>query len=227
MILWLCGSLPWEKLLDPVTVQKEKEKAFANINDFLKKCFCGLVPQAIHKFMTLLAAVKFNEIPCYEKLKEVLISGLKKINHKPDEKLRLDSIGKSTQANSSRSTPQKMKKSIDKIRKSPRMKRTRDVPSPVRTPIRTPVRTPVRRNPRDSTIGVVMDKKRCNVKDIEKALDDMDSDCEYDIQILKKAKKTESKDKTHEVMESTVSEDDSKMKVIIIKREACNNLACA
>ncbi|KAH0955417.1 hypothetical protein HN011_006589 [Eciton burchellii] len=208
MILWLCGSLPWEKLLDPVTVQKEKEKAFADMNDFLKKCFCGLVPQAVHKFMALLATVKFNEIPCYEKLKEILISGLKKINHKPDGKLRLDSIGKPIQANSSRSTPQKMKKPIDKIRKSPRVKRSQDVPSP----IRTPVRTPVRRNPRDSTVGVVMDRKRCNVKDIEKALNDMDSDCEYDIQILKKAKKTESNDKAQEVMESTVSEDDSRMK---------------
>jgi len=207
MILWLCGSLPWEKLLDPVTVQKEKEKAFANINDFLKKCFGGLVPQAIHKFMTLLATIKFNEVPSYEKLKEVLISGLKKLNHKPDGKLRLDSIGKSTQTNPSKSTPQKIKKpSIDKIRKSPRTKRSQDVS------------TPVRRNPRDSTIGVVMNKKRCNVKDIEKALDDMDSDCEYDIQILKKAKKTESNDKAHEMMESTVSEDDS-MKVIIARRE--------
>ncbi|EZA61369.1 hypothetical protein DMN91_012611 [Ooceraea biroi] len=72
MILWLCGSLLWEKLLNPPTVQKEKENAFANIDGFLKKCFRPSAPQAVHKFMILLSGVKFNETPCYEKLKDVL-----------------------------------------------------------------------------------------------------------------------------------------------------------
>ncbi|XP_071582667.1 serine/threonine-protein kinase VRK1-like [Temnothorax nylanderi] len=164
IIMWLCGSLPWEKLLEPATVQKEKEKAFNNIDSFLAKCFHGSVPQAVHKFMTLLASIKFNETPSYEKLKEILIAGIKELNHKPDEKLKLN-------------ITQKIKKPINEIRKSPRTKYL-DVPS---------ADIPMA-NSRKNTIGVVIDKKR-NIKDIEKALDDMDSDGEYGIQILKKAKK--------------------------------------
>ncbi|XP_050464870.1 serine/threonine-protein kinase VRK1-like isoform X2 [Cataglyphis hispanica] len=175
IILWLCGSLPWEKLLDPVTVQKEKEKAFKNIDDFLKKCFHGSIPQPVHKFMTLLASIKFNETPSYEKFKEILIAGLKKLGYKSDGKLRLNTIGNSIEQNPSKSTPQKIKP-VNGVRKSPRMKHM-DTVSPIR-------------NSRKSTIGVVMDKKRCNVRDIEKVLNDMDSDDEYDIQILKKAKKS-------------------------------------
>ncbi|KYM97523.1 PREDICTED: serine/threonine-protein kinase VRK1-like [Cyphomyrmex costatus] len=191
MILWLCGSLPWQKLLNPATVQKEKENAFNNIDSFLNKCFHGSVPQAVHKFMTLLASIKFNEIPSYEKLKETLIVGLKQLSHKPDGKLKLDSIGTPIQQNMPKHTPQKIKKSINNgisIRKSPRMKHL-NTPSSIR-------------NPRESTIGVVMDKKRCNIKDIAKALDDMDSDGEYDIQILKKIKKTELVEKANKIVKN-------------------------
>jgi len=88
------------------------------------------------------------------------------------------------------------------------------------------------RNPRESTIGVVIDKKRCNMKDIEKVLDDMDSDGEYDIQILKKAKRTEATEKASKTTKNTVSsrrkkisidsskddsEDDSNIEVIYRK----------
>jgi len=185
IILWLCGSLPWEKLLDPIIVQKEKEKAFDNIDSFLNKCFHGSVPQAVYKFITLLASIKFNEIPSYEKLKETLISGLKKLSHKPDGKLKLNSISMSTKQDTPlKYTSQNLKKPINGIRKSPRTRKHID--SSMLS----------MRNPRESTIGVVIDKKRCNIKDIEKALDDMDSDGEYDIQILKKAKKTESTEKS-------------------------------
>lgn len=189
IILWLCGSLPWEKLLEPVTVQKEKEKAFKNIDDFLKKCFHGSIPQAMHKFMILLAKVKFNEMPPYEKFKEILIAGLKKLDYKSDGKLRLNAIGTSIQQNPSKSTPQKIKKPLNGVRKSPR--KHADTVNPIR-------------NPRESTIGVVIDKKRCNIKDIEKVLNDMDSDSEYDIQILKKAKKLKSSNKVNKITDETV-----------------------
>ncbi|XP_029165404.1 serine/threonine-protein kinase VRK1-like [Nylanderia fulva] len=184
IILWLCGLLPWEKLVDPATVQNEKEKAFKNIDDFLKKCFRGSVPQAMHKFMTLLASVKFNEMPPYEKFKEILIAGLKKLDYKPDGKLRLNAIDTSSQQNPSKSTPQKIKKPVNGVRKSPRAKLA-DTVNPIR-------------NARKSTIGVVIDKKRCKVREIEKALNDlMDSDSEYDIQILKKAKRIKSSNKVN------------------------------
>lgn len=216
MILWLCGSLPWQKILDPITVQKEKEKAFKNIDNFLEKCFHGSIPQAVHKFMILLASIKFNEMPPYEKFREILIAGLKKLSYKPDGKLRLNTISTSIE-NPSKSTPQKIKKSVNGIRKSPRIKHM-DIVNPTR-------------NPRESTIGVVIDKKRCNRRDIEKALNDMDSDGEYDIQILKKAKKLKSSNKINKITDKTIplynkaenqnnckadSEDDSEMKVMTI-----------
>jgi len=113
MILWLCGSLPWGDSRDLVTVQKEKEKAFNNIDNFLNDCFHGSVPQTVHKFMTLLASIKFNQIPPYEKLKELLITGVKKLNHKSDGKLKLNSISVATQQTTAKYTPQKIKKIIN------------------------------------------------------------------------------------------------------------------
>lgn len=182
MIMWLRGSLPWEKITDAVTVQKEKEKAFKDIHGFLSKCFSGTVPEAVKKFMTLLSSLKFNEEPPYEKFKEILLAGLKKLNCKPDGKLRLNSID-TTSPNASKPTSQNTKKSEDKVekqsRKSPRRKQA-DVPDSPPHPAKYS---------RKSTIGVVMDKKRGNLKDVAAALNDMDSEGEYDIQILKKAKK--------------------------------------
>lgn len=163
--------------------------------------------------MTLLASIKFNETPSYEKFKEILIAGLKKLGYKSDGKLRLNTIGNSIEQNPSKSTPQKVKP-VNGVRKSPRMKHM-DTVNPIG-------------NSRKSTIGVVMDKKRCNVRDIEKVLNDMDSDDEYDIQILKKAKK--SSDNVNKITKTIPlrskaenqinckddSEDDSEMEVIMI-----------
>lgn len=180
IIMWLCGSLPWEKLVDKTSVQKEKEKAFGDIKSFLDKCFHASVPQAVHKFMTLLSSLKFNETPCYEKFKEILIAGVKKQNHKPDGKLGLKNIDASAQQTFAAPATPKIKKPVDKIKKSPRLK-----------PIAS---NSVRNNPRDSTIGIVIDKKRGNKRDIKKVLDNIDPDGEYDIKIVQKTKKTESND---------------------------------
>lgn len=178
MIMWLRGSLPWEKITDAVTVQKEKEKAFKDIPGFLSKCFCGTVPETVKKFMTLLSNLKFNEEPPYEKFKEILLAGLKKLNCKPDGKLRLNSID-TTPPGASQNTKRSENKVEKQSRKSPRRKQTDVSESPPH---------PAKYS-RKSTIGVVIDKKRGNLKDIAAALDKMDSDDEYDIQILKKAKK--------------------------------------
>lgn len=177
MIFWLCGSLPWEKLTDVVDVQKEKEKAFKNIDSFLNKCFHGLVPQAMVKFVTLLSKMKFNEKPCYEKLKDILVAGIKKLDYKPDGKLGLKSM--STQQNTAKSTPQKAKKQMDQAKQNPRVKQLAAASNSLRN------------NPRESTIGIVIDKKRGNRKDIKKVLEDIDPDGEYDIKIVKKTKRSE------------------------------------
>jgi hypothetical protein len=201
IIFWLCGSLPWEKSLDATIVQKEKEKAFKDVDSFLNKCFHGLVPQPVHKFMILLASMKFNEAPPYEKFKEILIAGLKKLNHKSDGKLGLNNIGTLTQQNLAKSTPQKLKRPVDKVRKSP----TKPIVAPEIS--------------RKSTIGVVMDKKRCNVRDIEKVLNDMDSDDEYDIQILKKTKKIKSNDRTNKTQVHFEDDSQSDSNMVMNKLE--------
>ncbi|TGZ56049.1 Nucleosomal histone kinase 1 [Temnothorax longispinosus] len=200
IIMWLCGSLPWEKLLEPVAVQKQKEKAFNNIDSFLAKCFHGSVPQAVHKFMTLLASIKFNETPSYEKFKEILIAGIKKLNHKPDGKLKLNNISVATQQATSKYTPQKIKKPLNEIRKSPCTKHLDVLSANISMA-----------NSRKSTIGVVIDKKRCNKRDIEKALDDMDSDDEYDVQILKK---------TSKITRNTASSRRKKISIDLIKDDS-------
>ncbi|XP_066585477.1 serine/threonine-protein kinase VRK1-like [Prorops nasuta] len=184
MIHWLCGCLPWEKhISDSVTVQKEKEKAFDNIASFLDKCFSTSVPSSIKKYMTLLASMKFRDTPDYNKFKAILIDGLKQLGHKPDGKLEfkysIGSIGEKNdmkKATPKPSVKKTVKKTVTSSRKSPRLKRSR---SP----------SPTKENSLDtSTVGIILDKKRGNVKDLKKVLDSIESDEEYDIKIVKKTK---------------------------------------
>lgn len=176
MIHWLCGSLLWDKdLSDPVAVQKQKEKAFTNISAFLNKSFHGSTPNTILKYMTLLSSMKFNETPNYEKFKRILVDGLKQLSHKPDGELEFKSSAANHKAPVLKSTPLKVKKTTDRNKRSPRIKSARS-PSPLNSL-------------NDSTVGVVMDKKRGRMKDIKQILNDIDSDEEYDIKIVKKTKK--------------------------------------
>ncbi|XP_017879876.1 serine/threonine-protein kinase VRK1-like [Ceratina calcarata] len=180
MIQWLSGTLLWEKnLSDIVHVQKQKEKAFDNIPEFLKKSFQGSVPGPILKYMTLLASVKYNETPNYEKFIKILVDGLKELSHKPDGKLEFKGKGSDTPRNEvQKSTPQRLKKLVDGSRKSPRSKL-----------IKPTVNLNKLNNLDDSTVDIVLDKKRGGVKDIKEILEDIDSDEEYDIKIVKKTRK--------------------------------------
>lgn len=176
MILWLCGSLLWEKdVSDPVAVQKQKEKAFENIPEFLNKCFNGSVPKTILEYMTLVASMKFNDTPNYEKFRKIITDGLKRLSHKPDGKLEFK-MDVSSQKQTLKSTPQKIKKTVD-VKRSPRVLARKSL-SPAK-------------GLDDSTIGVVMDKKRGGVRDIKQILNNIESDEEYDIKIVKKKKKTD------------------------------------
>lgn len=184
MIQWLCGSLLWEKdLSDSVTVQKQKERAFDNISEFLDKSFHKSVPNTIYKYMTLLASIKFNETPDYEKFKKILTEGLKQLSHKPDGKLEFNSDVNSQNEVIPKSTPQKVKRTVEKNRRSPRIQSIKNS-SPMK-------------NLDDSTVGIVIDKKRGGLKDIKLVLDEIDSDEEYDIKIIKKAKKIPSSVSTY------------------------------
>lgn len=89
LIQWICGALPWEKnLTDPSTVQKQKEAAFNDTGKFLKQCFVdSIIPVAISQFIAQLSKMKFNDTPDYEKFKQTLIQGLKKLGKMPGDKL--------------------------------------------------------------------------------------------------------------------------------------------
>ncbi|XP_043255743.1 serine/threonine-protein kinase VRK1-like [Colletes gigas] len=177
MIQWLCGSLLWETdLLDPVVVQKQKEKAFDNIPEFLQNSFQGTVPTPILKYMTQLTSMKFNETPNYEKFRKILTDGLKELSHKPDGKLEFKINVTNNTPKSIKITPQKTKKIVEKNRKSPRLMSIKNSSPAVSLD--------------DSNAGVIMNKKRGNLKDIKQALNNIESDEEYDITIVKKTKKS-------------------------------------
>lgn len=89
MVQWMCGKLPWEdNLKTPAPVQAQKEKAFSDVNKFLSRCFKSEeVPKPIKQFLTLLASMKFNEVPPYDKFREILELGLKELGHNVSGKL--------------------------------------------------------------------------------------------------------------------------------------------
>ncbi|XP_015585800.1 serine/threonine-protein kinase VRK1 [Cephus cinctus] len=184
IIQWLCGSLPWEKNLKDVSaVQKQKEQAFDNIPKFLKACFGTDVPKPVNDYMNLLAGMKFNEPPQYDKFRTILTNGLTKLGHKPDGKLDFHSPNNTTQHTVS--TTKKIKKVTPKdMRKSPRGKQINS------SPTSSPALSPTGESP-----GVMIKNKRGGLREIKKILEDMeeidDSDAVYQIQIkeLKNRKK--------------------------------------
>lgn len=194
VIQWLSGSLLWEKnLSDPATVQKQKEKAFENVSEFLKKSFSGPVPEPVLKYMSLLATMKFNETPNYEKFKKILTDGLKQLSEKPDGKLE---FGATIKQPASKETPQKVKKITERVKRSPRIKQPQ---SPVA-------------NLDDSNVGIVIDKRRGRAKDIRQALDEIESDEEYDITIIKKTRTKNSATPTSKKIGKTADKTRKKIK---------------
>lgn len=178
MIQWLCGSLPWEKnLSDLPGIQKQKESAFKNVTKFLKECFEKQIPSTIEKFMNVLSAVEFDETPDYDKFSGILTEGLKKLGHKTNGKLDFKSDNNNSKPSPTlKPVASKVKNPVITKRKSPRILKIKP--------------TAVSNNFLDeSTIGVVMDKKRGGAIDMIEAIRNMDSDEEYDIKIVKKKKK--------------------------------------
>ncbi|XP_043277957.1 serine/threonine-protein kinase VRK1-like [Venturia canescens] len=190
MVQWLCDSLPWDSnLKDPSAVQKQKEKAFENVENFLKQCFGSRIPSPISEYMKLLAELKFNDTPNYAKFRKILVQGLEKLGCSVDGKLE---FGKSAKAPTRPPTvtPMKNKKVTETAvkRKSPRIKASR-TPSPSFA---------VGSSLDESTVGVVVDKKREGVRGLRKIVETMDddSDAEYDICITKKRKVKKNEEKT-------------------------------
>ncbi|XP_041928888.1 serine/threonine-protein kinase VRK1 isoform X1 [Alosa sapidissima] len=89
MVQWLCGRLPWEdKLQDPVYVRDSKLTCRDNIGEFMKKCFPSEnKPDEMVKFMEEVKTLGYSDKPPYEKLRTILLDGLKSIGASADDKL--------------------------------------------------------------------------------------------------------------------------------------------
>ncbi|XP_046734789.1 serine/threonine-protein kinase VRK1-like [Diprion similis] len=194
MIQWLCGSLPWEKdLTEPLNVQKQKEKAFEDIPQFLKKCFSHTVPESIGEFMKLTNGTKFNESPNYAKFKDILVRAVQDIGYKPGDRLGFSAGSAVLKV---LATPRKVKKpQTGGLRKSPRIQKTRS-PSPVSNTLN------------DSDLGslIISSRKGKRGQDKQRRLKEVevtdDSDTEIEIKI--KRKKKNKKDENSEVVNKNI-----------------------
>ncbi|KAG8561544.1 hypothetical protein GDO81_015385, partial [Engystomops pustulosus] len=94
MIQWLCGKLPWEdKLTDPNYVANSKIRYCDEISTLMEKCFPGKKkPDEIAKYMETIASIGYVEKPQYQKLRDILLQGLKALGAKDDGKLDFSSV---------------------------------------------------------------------------------------------------------------------------------------
>ncbi|KAM3595614.1 uncharacterized protein V6R79_026434 [Siganus canaliculatus] len=89
MVQWLCGRLPWEdKLQDPLYVRDCKMRSQEDISEFMAKCFSDQdKPDEIQRFMEEVKSLGYQDKPQYEKLRSILLAGLKAMRTKDDGKL--------------------------------------------------------------------------------------------------------------------------------------------
>ncbi|OWK09041.1 VRK1, partial [Cervus elaphus hippelaphus] len=91
MIQWLSGHLPWEdNLKDPNYVRDSKIRYREDIASLMDKCFPEKnKPDEIAKYMETVKLLDYVEKPLYQKLRDILLQGLKAIGSKDDGKLDL------------------------------------------------------------------------------------------------------------------------------------------
>ncbi|KAM9294295.1 serine/threonine-protein kinase VRK1-like [Gastrophryne carolinensis] len=89
MIQWLCGKLPWEdKLADPEYVARSKTEFCDEIRPAMSACFPGKKkPVELEKYMKEVAQLSYEATPPYQKLRDLLLQGLKTLGSKDDGKL--------------------------------------------------------------------------------------------------------------------------------------------
>ncbi|KAM5129224.1 serine/threonine-protein kinase VRK1 isoform 2-T2 [Mantella aurantiaca] len=89
MIQWLCGKLPWEdKLMDSNYVANSKIRYCDEIPSLMNACFPGKKkPGEIGKYMMEITQLGYDAKPPYQKLRNILLQGLKALGSKDDGKL--------------------------------------------------------------------------------------------------------------------------------------------
>uniref|UniRef100_A0A8C4T5I3 Serine/threonine-protein kinase VRK1 n=1 Tax=Erpetoichthys calabaricus TaxID=27687 RepID=A0A8C4T5I3_ERPCA len=118
MIQWLCGKLPWEKnLKDPCYVRDYKVKSRENLSVFMEECFSeGDKPNELIKYMQEVRSLEYNDKPSYQKLRNILLEGLKSFKAKDDDKLDFSVL------------------SVNKISRSPKKKTQKKISLKTETP---------------------------------------------------------------------------------------------
>ncbi|KAG4079025.1 hypothetical protein HA402_001680 [Bradysia odoriphaga] len=84
IIHWSGVTLPWEAdglLADEKKVQASKEAFMANVVDSLKKCFPSC-SSTITDYVKYVASMKYDDIPDYNKCRQMFEAGLKKLGEK-------------------------------------------------------------------------------------------------------------------------------------------------
>ncbi|XP_046651626.1 serine/threonine-protein kinase VRK1-like isoform X2 [Daphnia pulicaria] len=109
MLQWMCGRLPWESnLTDPEFVASQKNKYMSNIPALIQECFPAKnAPAVMVKFLEMVANLKFEEKPNYDKFRQLLRQGLKDGGFPDDGALVFPHLNKGAGSSSVRSSPKK------------------------------------------------------------------------------------------------------------------------
>lgn len=152
MVQWLCGRLPWEdKLQDPIYVKDSKIRSQEDLSEFMTKCFSSQdKPDEIQRFMEQVKSLGYQDKPPYEKLRSILLAGLKAVQAKDDGKLEFTPVNGAVSPLAKRTTKRKKvaseaeenetvspikkkkvakKREVNGVRKSPQK-----IPRPRKTP---------------------------------------------------------------------------------------------
>ncbi|XP_018411755.1 PREDICTED: serine/threonine-protein kinase VRK1, partial [Nanorana parkeri] len=89
MIQWICGKLPWEdNLIDPNYVTNSKIRYCDEVPTLIDTCFPGKKkPGEMTKYMAEITQLGYDAKPPYQKLRDILLQGLKALGSKDNGKL--------------------------------------------------------------------------------------------------------------------------------------------
>ncbi|KAM8920797.1 serine/threonine-protein kinase VRK1 [Pelodytes ibericus] len=89
MLQWLCGKLPWEdNLTDANYVKDSKIRYHDEVSALMEQCFPDTKkPDELKKYMEAVRELGYDEKPPYQRLRDLLLQGLKALGSKNDGKL--------------------------------------------------------------------------------------------------------------------------------------------
>ncbi|CAH0551162.1 unnamed protein product [Brassicogethes aeneus] len=113
MIQWLGCTLPWEgKVSNPKTVNESKESHMDSFQKISKACFgSNNCPDVLLSYFKYLKTLQFNTEPDYEKIKKILLKGIKDAGGVLNQELVFSNKKPDKLVSNQKSTPKKRKQS--------------------------------------------------------------------------------------------------------------------